>query len=453
MPDDTYIFLTYAKHFVQSGEIAFNLREPINGISSPLWFLISTIVFQISNLVSQSTEMPVLLIRISSGLFCGVACAAFGYLAFKKLSGLWSIFAFVLFIANPWLWRWAFSGMETSLALAAVCVVLLVYEVGTPFGRLHGVIACLLFGILIRPEFVLLGTVLLLHSVSWKSWKNFRIVHTLWAFPLVFWLWFAALKMESVMPQTGGAKAGVVSFETSLIYAIQVMLTSLPVCIVLIIFVGGLALVGHLWSDLFRAKELYYGSWIVILPISYALRGYIPISRYLLLTSPFLVLVTIRIVKWAHSKEMGLFRFKKPVVYASALLALAMSVFITATRVLPASSGAREVAYKEIGEWLCLNSPPEARIATTEIGALGYYSDRYIIDLMGLVLPNREYEILKTRNVSELLSFTRPSFTLRKLGMAVSKPVLAVESISHSASKPVFQEKIILYKNHWQEDE
>ncbi len=44
--------------------------------------------------------------------------------------------------------------------------------------------------------------------------------------------------------------------------------------------------------------------------------------------------------------------------------------------------------YREAGLWLRANSPAEARVAYVEIGILGYYSERYIYDLQGLVSPN-----------------------------------------------------------------
>jgi hypothetical protein len=44
-------------------------------------------------------------------------------------------------------------------------------------------------------------------------------------------------------------------------------------------------------------------------------------------------------------------------------------------------------SYQRGAEWIRANSPPDAAIAYVEIGVLGYYSERPILDLMGLVSP------------------------------------------------------------------
>lgn len=44
-------------------------------------------------------------------------------------------------------------------------------------------------------------------------------------------------------------------------------------------------------------------------------------------------------------------------------------------------------AYADAGRWLAENSPPDARVAAIEIGALGYFSERPILDTMGLISP------------------------------------------------------------------
>ena len=39
------------------------------------------------------------------------------------------------------------------------------------------------------------------------------------------------------------------------------------------------------------------------------------------------------------------------------------------------------------GKWVAQNLPEEARVAAFDIGVFGYYADRYIIDLGGLLKP------------------------------------------------------------------
>jgi hypothetical protein len=47
--------------------------------------------------------------------------------------------------------------------------------------------------------------------------------------------------------------------------------------------------------------------------------------------------------------------------------------------------GGRALVYRELGTWLRVNTSAEARVAALEVGALAYWSERPVIDLMGLV--------------------------------------------------------------------
>jgi hypothetical protein len=70
------------------------------------------------------------------------------------------------------------------------------------------------------------------------------------------------------------------------------------------------------------------------------------------------------------------------VTLALLLFVLNMSVSNTLLRGLHG-----QLYYKEIGEWIRRNTEPEAKIACIEIGHIGWYSERYIIDMLGLVNP------------------------------------------------------------------
>jgi hypothetical protein len=48
----------------------------------------------------------------------------------------------------------------------------------------------------------------------------------------------------------------------------------------------------------------------------------------------------------------------------------------------------RRAAYTEAGRWLAKNTPPDADVAFDEVGYIGFYSQRRILDLIGLVSPS-----------------------------------------------------------------
>jgi len=48
----------------------------------------------------------------------------------------------------------------------------------------------------------------------------------------------------------------------------------------------------------------------------------------------------------------------------------------------------KRAAYRAAGVWLARNTPPDADVAFDEIGIVGYYSERPMLDLIGLVSPS-----------------------------------------------------------------
>lgn len=67
--------------------------------------------------------------------------------------------------------------------------------------------------------------------------------------------------------------------------------------------------------------------------------------------------------------------------------------------------------YINIGLWLRNNTPANSKIALAEIGFVGYYSDRYIIDTLGLVNPFNARDIGK-RKFDGWLDHYRPDYIL-----------------------------------------
>jgi hypothetical protein len=54
---------------------------------------------------------------------------------------------------------------------------------------------------------------------------------------------------------------------------------------------------------------------------------------------------------------------------------------------IQASPDARYPVYREVGEWLRANTDPGTKVATLEVGIIGYYSHKHMIDFAGLIQP------------------------------------------------------------------
>jgi len=70
-----------------------------------------------------------------------------------------------------------------------------------------------------------------------------------------------------------------------------------------------------------------------------------------------------------------------------------------------------QTEYITIGKWIETNTEPNAKIACIEIGHIGWYSKRYIIDILGLVNPYNA-EFIGKRKFDEWLKYYTPDYIL-----------------------------------------
>jgi arabinofuranosyltransferase len=77
-------------------------------------------------------------------------------------------------------------------------------------------------------------------------------------------------------------------------------------------------------------------------------------------------------------------------------------------------AGGRDWLYRDVASWLRSNTEKTSRVASLEVGTLAYYSDRSMIDRMGLATPDAAREMKRTRSrevsVEWTLAHARPDY-------------------------------------------
>jgi hypothetical protein len=94
---------------------------------------------------------------------------------------------------------------------------------------------------------------------------------------------------------------------------------------------------------------------------------------------------------------------------------------------------AGERAYIAVGQWLARETPPGATVGYLEVGFIGYYSRRHIVDPLGLVSPDAAGAIARrdflhtyrTRRPDVILH--QPAFFPDHLGVLVDQPWFTAE--------------------------
>jgi hypothetical protein len=163
--------------------------------------------------------------------------------------------------------------------------------------------------------------------------------------------------------------------------------------------------------------------WVVGVPLLYMARGVPVLSRYLLPLLPILAWLA-----WRTAEQWWLGDTPKPsslrraalfgTVVAAGVIAVNLTVYRTVVvpQVVTFSAGL-EGSLVHWGKWFGEHASPQARIATPDIGAIGYFSDRTVIDLAGLVTPE-VIPLLAVEEQPEMIanlrfaSFSRPEFLI-----------------------------------------
>ncbi len=77
-----------------------------------------------------------------------------------------------------------------------------------------------------------------------------------------------------------------------------------------------------------------------------------------------------------------------PTILAALLVMVMAGIEMASVRTISQHPDARLGIYQEVGEWLFANTPADASVGTLEVGIIGYYAQRPMIDFAGLLQPD-----------------------------------------------------------------
>lgn len=389
--DDAWIHQTYARNLADLGEWSFIPGVPSAGSTSPMW----TFILSLFHLVSD--QVPYFLTFLM-GAICLWALASLGELVFRRATRFQSAFPLAgLFLAMEWHLVWAgASGMETGLMAVTILAVFYLILLGTIKGY---VLAGLLtgIGVWIRPDaLTLVGPLLFCIYANHSDWKQRVKIGLRSVFaglvPFGAYLLFNFLIAGQIWPNTFYAKqAEYASMQETSVFLRFANLIVLP-----LVGVGSLVLPGFIYKLVksIRKKDWFWISatlWWLGYNLIYAVK--LPVTyqhgRYLIPSMPvYFLMGLIGVAEWiATNKNKGKLIWVLQKGWLVSLAAVSVA-FLG----LGASSYARDVAIintemVETAKWLKTNTAEDDLIAVHDIGAVGYFSQRNIIDLAGLVTP------------------------------------------------------------------
>lgn len=413
--DDAWIHQTYARSLGLRGEWAYLPGVPSAGSTSPLWTALLALGYWL--------RIDPYAWVLSWGALLLAATAWFGARWVDARSPhlgrlAWAAGALLVL---EWHMVWAgVSGMETLAQACMVVLVLLALETRWPpilIGILVGA------GVWVRPD-----ALLLLLPVGWmlgvegrrdapRAARRLLGVAVGLAILLLPYLGFNLMLGGQAWPSTFYAKQAEYAVELNRPLGFRLV----EQWGVGLVGAGAILVLGFaasIWADVTgkRWARLAPAVWWLAFLAAYAVR--LPVTyqhgRYAMPALPVLVLVGAEAMLTAALRASG----KAPKIlsraWAAAALATAIAFLGPGARAYSQDVAIIETEMVAAARWIAANTASGDLIAAHDIGAVGYYSERTLIDLAGLISPEvipfvrdqaRLAEYLDARGADYLMTF------------------------------------------------
>lgn len=396
--DDVFITLRYAYNIAHGEGFVFNPGEYVLGTTTPLL----TIILGFLGLFFGSLEVILVRVLQLCLVLLAILTLRIGWKAAGYRGVLGALFVPWLLLADRVLIHQ--FGMETPLFLLLMAGLFLAHMEGREI--LSGILLALLT--LTRPEGVLAAPVLFVDyffrkkRIPWKGIISFSILYGVWA---LYALW----RFGSVLPHSVAVKAIQGTSKGHFHFVSKIWTTYRGWYLAPWLFTG---FFGLLLSLIRRVRILIlFAGWCALCLTGYTIAAapdypwyYLPIFWILYLFAGFAISEA-----WlAVTKLLGLFLKKYPRLpqkIAASLLCLFL-IFIAFHSVTTIRkeflvdwyiSDSYETGsiinkgllpYKHFGKWINRNASRKAEVTCIEIGIVGFYGKRKVIDLAGLINPS-----------------------------------------------------------------
>jgi hypothetical protein len=372
--DDPYITYRYASNLLSGQGLVYNAGQQTLSTTAPLYaFLLAGLGLLWPDLPTLSNGLSILALILSAAIVFRWAGDG------ERTAGA---IAALLLALSPLLLET--SGAETCLYLFFILAGFYAYD----RSHLNLAAGALAVAAMIRPDGVLAAVAVGLYHllrrarVPWQPVALYAGLVGAWYGGL--WLGFGSpLPVTLLAKQQQGRMVASTRFGPGLLALIR-QLARQPLYWVqgalALVGIGRVATKGRAWAPLLL--------WTAIYLLAYTLLG---VSRYFWYYAPlvpaFVVLVAEGTV--AVAARLAHLDLSRP-------LKLGLVTLLLLTLVSPLLLGAFEIGwepdprletYRQVGQWLEAHTPAQASVGALEVGIIGYYSRRPMIDFAGLIQP------------------------------------------------------------------
>jgi hypothetical protein len=410
--DDALITFRYAENIASGKGFVYNQGERVLGTSTPLYTLLLAFLARLG--------LPLIWAARAINVSADCLAAILLFLFFRKFKLAVAAFAALFYLLFPRVIVWSVSGMETSLYVLFIACSLYFYH--KEKFDLTSLFVALTF--LIRADGIIVALAIFVHFLF--RYKKFPARMVLMALALVMpWLIFSTAYFGSPVPNSVPGKRALYDgsvWETpkwKILWEFLFMKTQVGLPL-LILSVAG---VYRIWT---KAKSYsILALWTVLYLIFFFFAEtkihmwyYVPFYMGYLSLVAFGLVFLLEKGKELWTKWPKASRGKAGVLGVSLLLLVAifavavyLGQIVRTYRFMVAEQVGLEGIHKTMGLWLLENTQPGDTVCAEDIGYLGYYSGRYILDQDGLVSP-QSIPFNREMNRLGLLQRYKPAYFL-----------------------------------------
>lgn len=395
--DDPFITYRYARNLSDGVGFVYNPGERVLSTTTPLFTLLLALFYNLS------PDLPHIAILI------GAFSLVLGGYFLWDLSRSWNsplVGWVALFIYPTFPLLSSTLGSETPLYLV-LCLGAFAFYARKNYA-LTAVLAAL--AVLARPDGILVALLLASHyifcirrEVPWKALAVFLGITGAW-------FTFAWVYFGTPIPATLGAKQGQGAMAISQRFAPGFLTVIQPYAGRINYWLeAALAMLGISIVALRKRRWALLLLWPVIYFLAYSVLG---VTRYFWYYAPlvpgFVIAVGLGVVgvDQHRSVQKGLkTKFHGGLSGSFPLLLLLTGVMFLSQGSdlfqLRYSSDERFFAYKAVGDWLDQHTTANATVGALEVGIIGYYSHRPMVDFAGLIQPQVAAQFNKDANYED----------------------------------------------------
>jgi hypothetical protein len=407
--DDALIYLRYVRNFFKNNGLAYNVGDYFNGLTSPLY----SYLLIAANVAIRNLQFTTIFL---SFVFLWLA-ALFGAAIVSKNRYEQVLCGFFVVSFN---YFYTTFGMETTLFLFLTAFALFLYKNDHFF--FAGIVISLV--ILTRTEGIFFGGGVFLHYILTNKRLPPIKYLTVPVIIILINLIFNQFYYGAPLPATGNAKIGQGHsgfWGTGLLFLdVSYMKTSyFGGSYHILWFMLATSMVG-LWSSWRSLTTRLILIYLVLLGVFYV---FLRIPNYHWYYGPFFYFLTLFSASGAYQlvqRAIHAHSRADSLLTAAPIVALIV-IFSIHNLQLSNVSRSSFTPYQNIGEWINTNTAPNATIAAVEIGTIGWYSDRYIIDILGLTNPYNA-DFIAQKDVYSWLTKYSPDY------IVVHDPLWALEN-------------------------